>query len=299
MRGISLSLPYGGNPNKNRSKVTRTLPETQGQNQLTGVLASIIATKRSELVELCHRADTLEEALASAPAIRDFRAALAQSGTVSLIAECKRRSPGAGEIRPEMDPAALMRGYQQVGASALSVLTDVTYFGGSLQDLTAVSEATQIPVLRKDFTLDTLQVIEGRSAGADAVLLIVRVLDDVALEALHREASGLGMGVLVEVHDAHELERAVRLGAAIIGINNRDLATFTTDVHTTFRLLEQLPDDVIVVSESGIRGRGDVQLLGEWGVDAILVGEWLLRASDPVHEARSLCGVPTRDLRRG
>jgi len=274
------------------------LPETQDHHSLPGVLASIVQTKRSELEGLRARAKELEAGLESARPVRDFHAALAGPGSVSLIAECKRRSPGAGPIRPELDPAALTRGYEAAGASALSVLTDSTYFGGSLTDLDAAGAATGIPVLRKDFTLDPLHLVEARCAGADAVLLIVRILGDAALEALHREARGLGMGVLVEVHDARELERAVRLGAGIVGINNRDLSTFTTDLETTLRLLEQMPEDVVVVSESGIRERGDVERLAEAGVDAILVGEALLVADDPSSAAGALCGVPNRSRAR-
>ena len=288
-----------GDPNKNRSKVTRTLPETQGHNSLPGILASIVATKRSEVGELALRADSIEATLVIAPPVRDFRAALRRAGTVSLIAECKRRSPGAGEIRPRIDLLELTRGYERAGAAALSVLTDATYFGGSLEDLRAVTGGTRLPVLRKDFILDPVQVVEARGAGADAVLLIVRILSNAALTSLRAEAVGLGMSVLVEVHDAPELERAVQVGADIIGINNRDLANFTTDIGTTLMLLEQVPEEAVIVSESGIRARADVQTLGEAGIDAILVGESLLRASDPGAEARSLCGVEKMSRIRG
>jgi len=270
------------------------LPETQGDDSLPGILASIVETKGAEVDQLRSQAQALESRLAHARPPRDFREALARPGTVSLIAECKRRSPGAGAIRPDLDPADLTRSYEEAGAAALSVLTDVPYFGGRLDDLSVAGETTSLPILRKDFTLDPLQVIEARGGGADAVLLIVRILDDESLSTLHSEALGLGMSVLVEVHDAAELDRAVRLGAEIIGINNRDLATFTTDLSTTVRLLDQLPDDVVVVSESGIRDRADVARLGDVGVDAILVGEALLKADDPGSAAGSLCGVPNR-----
>lgn len=185
------------------------------------------------------------------------------------------------------------------GAAALSVLTDGPYFGGSLTDLGVAGSTTSIPVLRKDFTLDPLQVLEARGGGADAVLLIVRILDDDTLARLHTEASGLGMSVLVEVHDAAELDRALQCDAEIIGINNRDLATFTTDLDTTVHLLGQVPDDVVVVSESGIRDRTDVERLAGVGVDAILVGEALLKSTDPSEAAASLCGVPNRARRHG
>ena len=274
------------------------MPETQGHETLPGILASIVRSKRAELEHLRARASALEAAAGEAPPVRGLRSALARKDVVSLIAECKRRSPGAGPIRPELDAAELTRGYQDAGASALSVLTDGPFFGGSLDDLDVVRRATTIPILRKDFTLDPLHVLEARAAGADAVLLIVRILDDVMLARLHAEAKGLGLGVLVEVHEARELDRALEVGAEVIGINNRDLATFTTDLATTERLVERLPADVVVVSESGIRTRADVERLGAAGVDAILVGESLLRADDPAEAARSLAGV-AKVARRG
>lgn len=274
------------------------MPETQGQETLPGILASIVRSKRAELGPLRERARELEKAAGEAPPVRDLARALARPNSVSLIAECKRRSPGAGPIRPDLDPVELTNGYEGAGAAALSVLTDGPFFGGSVSDLGAVRRATTIPILRKDFTLDPLHVVEARAAGADAVLLIVRILDDVTLAHLHGEAEGLGLGVLVEVHDAHELDRALEVGAELIGINNRDLATFTTDLATTERLLERLPADVVVVSESGIRTRADVERLGAAGVDAVLVGESLLRADDPAEAARSLAGV-AKVARRG
>jgi indole-3-glycerol phosphate synthase len=268
------------------------LPETQEERSLPGILAEIVRTKREELAALAPHVHGLEAAAASAGAARGFADALARPGTVSLIAECKRRSPGAGPIRPGLDPAGLTSGYEHAGASALSVLTDATYFGGSLDDLSAVRAATSIPVLRKDFTLDRLHLLEARAAGADAVLLIVRILDDVALERLHRDAIALGLDVLVEVHDATELERALRIDARVIGINNRDLSNFTTDLATTEQLLASVPPDVIIVSESGIRSRADVRRLGEAGVEAILVGESILVADEPSKAAAELVGVP-------
>ncbi len=270
------------------------MTETQGHAALPGILAQIVQTKTEELRELEGRRAELEAAVGDAPPPRGFADALGSGGTVSLIAECKRRSPGAGEIRPDLVPEELVRGYEGAGASALSVLTDGPYFGGSLDDLRAIGRASTLPRLRKDFTLDPLHVLEARSAGADAVLLIVRILDDASLRSLHQEAVGLGMDVLVEVHDRHELHRALALDLHLLGINNRDLSTFTTDLATTERLLEDVPDDVLVVSESGIRNRDDVARLGSWGVDAILVGESLLRADDPSEATRSLSGVPRR-----
>ena len=189
--------------------------------------------------------------------------------------------------------------YEEGGAAALSVLTDAPYFGGSLEDLRVVRETTSLPILRKDFTLDPLQILEARVAGADAVLLIVRILDDEVLQRLIAEAEALGMAALVEVHDEHELKRALEIGAGIIGINNRDLATFTTDLDTTIRLLEGVPEDIFVVSESGIRVPEDVDRLGRVGVDAVLVGESLLRASDPGAAAQELVRIPRAERSRG
>ena len=267
------------------------MPETQGSDSLPGILASIVGTKESELAELRARAATLEAEAASAPAARGFRAALTSPDRVALIAECKRRSPGAGPIRQGLDPVELTRGYARAGASALSVLTDAPYFGGSRADLEAVRSATAVPVLRKDFTLDPLHVLEARAMGADAVLLIVRILSDTALASLHAQATGLGMSVLVEVHDRTELERAVAVGADLVGINNRDLSTFRTDLRTTLELIDHVPEGAVVVSESGIRTPADVARLGEAGVHAILVGESLLRAPDPEQAARDMASV--------
>jgi len=267
------------------------LPESQGADALPGVLSAIVGTKREEVARLEASRGALEKAVRNAPPPRGFRAALAAPERVALIAECKRRSPGAGDIFPDLDPVALTSGYERAGAAALSVLTDRSYFGGALADLVAVRDATGIPVLQKDFIVSRIQLLEARAAGADAVLLIVRILSEGLLAELHAEASALGMDVLVEVHDAAELERAVTLGADLIGINNRDLSTFTTDLGTTERLAGAVPGDAVLVSESGIRSVADVERLGSAGVDAILVGETLLRAPDPEAEATVLAAV--------
>ncbi len=269
------------------------MPETQEGQSLPGILADIVRTKREELQGLLSSALALERAAEASPEPRGFEVAIAQPGFVSLIAECKRRSPGSGQIRPNLDPARLASDYEKSGASALSVLTDDTYFGGSLTDLEAVRRATNIPILRKDFTLDTLHLLEARAGGADAVLLIVRILDEPELDRLYHEAIGFGLDVVVEVHNIGELESALRLDARIIGINNRDLATFKTDLETTECLLESVPSDVVIVSESGIRTRADVERLAHVGVDAMLVGEALLSVTDPAAAAATLCGVPT------
>lgn len=257
------------------------MPETQALESLPGVLARIVRDKREELIGTLARAETLEARAASAAPPRDFAAALGGDGGVSVIAEVKRRSPGAGEIRPDLDPARLAEAYERGGAAALSVLTDLKHFGGTLDDLGAARAATALPALRKDFVLDPVQVVEARAGSADAVLLIVRILSDEALRRLLAEATSHGMAALVETHDEGELERALSAGARIVGINNRDLATFTVDLDTTLRLRERVPDDVVVVSESGIRGPKDVARLAAAGVHAVLVGESLLVSPDP------------------
>ena len=279
-------------PNKYRSKDTRTLPETQCTDSLPGILAEIVEKKRGEVAALRPQANRLEAAVGNSPVVRDFLGGITAYEHVSLIAECKRRSPGAGLIRPDLEMETVSRLYEQGGAAALSVLTDAPYFGGSLEDLRVARETTNLPILRKDFTLDPLQILEARVAGADAVLLIVRILEDEVLQRLIVEAEALGMAALVEVHDERELKRALEVGAGIIGINNRDLATFTTDLDTTIRLLERVPEDIVVVSESGIRVPEDVDRLGGVGVDAVLVGESLLRSPDPGVAAQELARIP-------
>jgi indole-3-glycerol phosphate synthase len=271
----------------------------QGDPALPGILESIVSVKREELSALRRRSRELEREARQAPPPRGFLSALHTEGSVSLIAECKRRSPGAGDIRPGLDPVELTRGYERSGASALSVLTDARFFGGSNEDLEAIRAERGIPILRKDFTLDPLHVVEARACGADAVLLIVRILGDALLEELLEVTRSLGMEALVETHDAREIERALAAGARVVGINNRDLATFATDLETTVRLLEEVPQGVLVVSESGIRTRDDVARLGGAGVDAILVGETLLRDPDPAAVAERLSGVAKAVRYRG
>ncbi len=255
------------------------------------VLSRIVETKRTEVSRLSGRESELRSRAADASEPRDFRGAVARGGVVSLIAEVKRRSPGAGAIRPDLDPAALAAEYAESGAAALSVLTDREYFGGSLQDLERARSAAGLPVLRKDFLISEVQVFEARSAGADAVLLIASILEEATLRELRELAEGLGMAALVEVHDEQELGLALDSGASLVGINNRNLRDFTTRLETTTRLVGSVPDSLALVSESGIRTRADVSALGEAGVDAILVGEALLRAPSPGEKARELVGV--------
>jgi indole-3-glycerol phosphate synthase len=281
-------FPTLSHPNRNRIKDTRTLPETQAHRR--DILDRIVATKRDEVGKLRPRSAALRAAALAASAPRDFEGALRRANEVALIAEVKRRSPGAGEIRPGLEAAELGRGYAARGAAAISVLTDHQYFGGSLEDLTAVKAAAPVPVLRKDFVIDALQVTEARAAGADAVLLIVRILDDVHLTELLAAAAAHDMAALVEVHDEADLARAAAAGARVIGVNNRDLSSFKTDLAVTLRLLERVPPEAVVISESGIRTREDVERLGREGVHAVLVGETLLRAPDPAEAAAGLAG---------
>jgi indole-3-glycerol phosphate synthase len=245
------------------------------------ILDEMIGWKRGE-VERSMAALPLaavQAASAGAPAPRDFVAALRQPG-VSLIAEIKRASPSKGPLRPDLDPVSLAREYEAGGASAISVLTDERFFQGSLEDLRAVRQSVGLPVLRKDFVIHPYQVYQARAAGADAILLIVAALDDGALYSLQELAAELGMAVLVEVHSAAELMRALKMGPAIIGVNNRDLHTFEVNLDTTVSLRPLVPAGVALVSESGVRNRDDVARLELLGVDAILVGEALVRAGD-------------------
>jgi len=277
-------------PEQVPNKVSRTLPEPQGSRR-ADILSRIVATKEAEVRDVRRRVEELRARASDRPEPRGFARAL-DGSTVGVISEVKRRSPGAGEIRPRLDPADLASAYEGAGAAALSVLTDAEYFGGSLDDLEAARAAVSLPALRKDFTIDEAQVVEARAHGADAVLLIVRILDDVRLRELREAAEALGMDVLVEVHDADELRRARESCARIIGINYRDLSTFTTDLAVSERLVADLPSDVITVSESGIRSGDEVARLGRASIHAVLVGETLLRADDPASAVRSLAGHP-------
>ncbi len=220
---------------------------------------------------------------------RPFSEALIAEG-ISLIAEMKRASPSRGPIRPEASVSEVVEAYQRAGARAVSVLTESAYFGGSLGDLVEARAACDLPLLRKDFVVDEYQLLEARAAGADAVLLIVAALDPDRLGALMGAASGLGMDSLVEVHDEDEVRVAVDAGAEVLGINNRDLHSLEVDLETTFRLLADVPAGTVVVAESGITRSEDVENLEKAGVDAILVGEALMRSDDPVRAVRELLG---------
>ena len=220
---------------------------------------------------------------------RPFSEALIAEG-ISLIAEMKRASPSKGPIRPGASVSDIVSGYQRAGASAVSVLTEPNWFGGSLDDLVEARAACDLPLLRKDFVVDEYQLLEARVAGADAVLLIVAALERSRIEELMGAASDLGLDALVEVHDEKEVEVAVEAGAEVIGINNRDLHSLEVDLETTFELLADVPAGTVVVAESGITLNEDVERLERAGVDAILVGEALMRADDPVRAVRELLG---------
>jgi indole-3-glycerol phosphate synthase len=221
--------------------------------------------------------------------LRGFTQALARPG-LSVIAEHKRRSPSAGPIREDLSLEAVVRAYERGGAAALSVLTEGPHFGGSLDDLRAARTAVSLPILRKDFTIDPYQLHEALAAGADAVLLIVAALDEAELAGLHQRARELGLAALVEVHDRRELEVAIWLGAELIGINNRDLTTLAVDTGRTLELAPLVPEDAVTVAESGFRHAGDLARLSDAGVDAVLVGEALMRSPDVEAACRTLTG---------
>jgi indole-3-glycerol phosphate synthase len=258
-------------------------------------LDRIVARTRGELgqrraatplAELERRA--AQRAAADPP--RDFVAALRRPG-LSVIAEHKRRSPSAGLIREGLEIEEVAAAYQAGGAAALSVLTEEVGFGGTLDDLRRARAAAQLPILRKDFVVDPYQVVESMAAGADAILLIVAALRPDQLSALYGQAQGLGLGVLVEVHDAAELALAAELRPEVIGINNRDLTTLVVDTERTFELLDQVPAGIATVSESGLRTRSDLERVAAAGIDAVLVGEALMRSADVEAACRTLTGI--------
>ena len=244
-------------------------------------LQQILAVKEQEVARLLPRAAHLRAAALQRNEFRPFASALDRGpDALGLIAEVKRASPSAGVIASEFDPVSIARGYAQGGAHALSVLTDQQFFQGDLSYLSRIRSEVDLPVLRKDFIIHEAQIAEAVVAGADAVLLIVAALEQERLEALYREATLLQLDVLVEVHDEDEMERALDLGAALIGVNNRNLVTFEVDLATTERLSEEVPEGVLLVCESGIKTRADCQRALNAGCNAILVGETLMRSAD-------------------
>ena len=260
---------------------------------MTDILTRILATKADEIAA-AKRALPLHEIEARAremPPPRDFEGALrsrVQKGRSAVIAEIKKASPSRGVLREKFDPPAIAASFAAGGAACLSVLTDRQYFQGAPEYLASARAACRLPVLRKDFIVDRYQIAESRLFGADAILLIVAALDDAQLVAFHDSARDFGIAVLVEVHDARELERALALGPRLIGINNRNLRTFETSLSTTIDLAPRVPQDTIVVAESGILSPADVALLRWHGVHAFLVGEAFMRAEDPGRELGAL-----------
>jgi indole-3-glycerol phosphate synthase len=261
------------------------------------VLDRIVESTRQDLDQRRreHPQAELERELAARTDDRPFSEALARPG-ISLIAEHKRSSPSAGSMREGASVTDVVRAYERGGAAALSILTERHYFGGSLDDLREARRASGLPILRKDFIVDAYQLYESVVAGADAVLLIVAALSPPELVRLHREALDLDLDVLIEVHDEPELEVALEVDAELIGINNRDLTDFTVDVQRTYDLLSDVPTGKVVVSESGFSTREQLEDLDRVGVDAVLVGESLMRAADIEAACRQLSGAPPAEL---
>lgn len=239
--------------------------------------------------------DVLIAETTNLPSARGFGDALRAAQPLAVISEVKRRSPSKGDLFADLDPGVVARQYRDGGATCISVLTDWEFFGGSVGDLSAVSEAVDLPVLRKDFTVSAFDVVDARLMGADAILLIVAALDDRELQEFHDLAVSIGLDVLVEVHDEAEAARAMKVGASIIGINQRDLVTFSVDTQRALRVAHSLPDDVVRVAESGIGGPGDIPALVAAGFDAVLVGESLVTSGAPKESVRKLIEAASLD----
>ena len=243
-------------------------------------LDEINASKQAEIARLQPHAAELRKQALLRNDFRPFRASLQRGDEVAIIAEVKKGSPSAGIIAPDFNPLSIAREYARGGAHCLSVLTDEHYFHGHLTYLRQIREQVELPLLRKDFILDELQVYESVVAGADAILLIVASLDDFALNQLYNIARNCQLDVLVEVHDLPEMERALELGADMIGINNRNLKTFEVDLATTETLAEEIPNDTVAISESGIKDAADIRRVRTAGINAVLIGETLMRAKN-------------------
>jgi indole-3-glycerol phosphate synthase len=260
------------------------------KDSVPDILARIVATKRDEVARTLPLRGRLEEQAERRRADRrDFRAALVRLEP-ALIAEIKKASPSKGLIAGTFDPAGTARAYQAGGAAALSVLTDVTYFQGGLADLETARAAVRLPALRKDFTIDRVQIVEAAAHGADAILLIAAILTEKELRDFREAAASYGMAALVEVHHESELAAAIGSGADIIGVNNRDLTTFEVTLETSLRLAGRMPRGAVRVAESGIHGPEDVRRLREAGFQAFLVGEYLMKSSDPAAALAALVG---------
>ena len=254
------------------------------------VLAKILEHKRTEIsaAKISRPAESLQSQLASAPPVCDFTAALRAANDIGLIAEVKKASPSAGVIRADFDPLAIANSYEAAGASCLSVLTDETFFQGHLEYLKLIRETASAPVLRKDFIVDRYQILEARVAGADCVLLIAECLDDCTLRDLYFYASELGMEALIELYDPENLDRVLKLDPPLVGVNNRDLRTFAVDLNHTLDIASQIPASTLLVSESGIKSRADIERLKSHGVGAVLIGETFMRSDDIESAVREL-----------
>jgi indole-3-glycerol phosphate synthase len=261
------------------------------------ILDEIVAVKRREIEKRRTRIspDEFRVRAENAPAARDFASALAGGEHVALIAEIKPASPSRGDLRAGVDPVKMARLYDESGASAISVLTDRQFFKGELNNLKAARVGADVPLLRKDFIIDEYQVYESRALQADAILLIVRILQDAQLRDYRLLAESLGMAALVEVHDERELERALKSGASLVGINNRNLSDFTLDLAATEALAPKMPSNTLCVSESGIFTRAEVERAARAGASAVLVGEALMRAEDVGAKVRELASVKRKN----
>jgi indole-3-glycerol phosphate synthase len=260
------------------------------------LLATIVAATR-RIVEVRQEREPFADLEARAAAVESrrgrFEAALRRADRINVIAECKHRSPSKGVLRAHYDPVAIARGYAAAGAAAISVLTEPTFFDGSLEHLQAVRAAVDVPLLRKDFVVSEYQLLEAKAGGADAVLLIVAALDAADLAHLHTQAVRLGLDVLVEIHDVEELAIAVGAGARVVGVNNRNLRTLAVDVHASEAAMARMPSDIVAVSESGLRSPADLVRLRRLGYHAFLIGERFMTTEDPGAALRGLleeCG---------
>jgi indole-3-glycerol phosphate synthase len=264
---------------------------------MSTILDTIVQDKKKELAEAKQKTpfETLKFRVKNLPPVRDFTSALtaAHQSSVRIIAEVKKASPSKGILCKQFDPVAIARAYGDGGAAAVSVLTEKNYFQGSLAYLRAIKEAIPLPVLRKDFIFDPYQIYESRATGADAVLFIAVLLPEELLAELLQLSRTLSLCHLVEVHDRTDLQKALAAGAEVIGINNRDLKTFVTDIRTTIDLMPAIPEDKIVVSESGISSRQDLKQLADAGVDAFLIGETLMKENNPGIKLQELIGQET------